>query len=327
MNQEELKTDVEVRRFFLGELSETERSLFEEKFVADEGFFERVRVFEDELIESYIRGMLPLAEKEKFERSFLTTERRRNQVAFTRTMLDKLTGQVAASKKIEAATAAPSVWDSVTAFFKTPSLAFGAALAILLATFGGWFLLKNSNTQEIARQTTPTPAATIEITQPSSNQFVEPNQNSAANSILKTPPPAIERNVNNSGQKNETPNKNSDTQKEKAIQVNPVIALFAGTVRSEGKTRELNLPKAANNVLLQLNLESTDYKIYLAEIVTADGETILKSKNLKARNSKINFTVPAAKLRRGDYIVKLSALNPQNENESVADYIFRVNRK
>lgn len=327
MNQEELKTEAEVRRFLLGELSETERSAFEEKFVADDEFFEQIRLSEDELIESYIRGTLPPAEKEKFDRSFLTTERRRERVAFTRTMINRLTGQVAAAKKIETAAAtSPSVWDSIASFFKTPSLAFGAALAILLAAFGGWFLLKNSNTQEIARQATPTPAATIEIIQPNSNQSVESNQNNTTNSNLKTPQ-AIETNVNGSGEKNEPPNRNSNTQKEKTIQINPVLALFAGSVRSEGKTKELNLPKEANNVFLQLNLESTDYKIYLAEIVTADGETILKNNRLKARNSKINFTVPAAKLRRGDYIVKLSALNPQNESESVADYTFRVNRK
>jgi hypothetical protein len=53
----------------------------------------------------------------------------------------------------------------------------------------------------------------------------------------------------------------------------------------------------------------------------------LQNNNLKAKNSKINLFVPAQKLQKGDYIVKLSALNPQNENESVADYSFRVNRK
>ena len=328
MIQDELNNETEVRRFLLGELSESERTAFEEKFIADANLFEQISVVEDELIESYIRGTLPAAEKEKFEQNFLTTERRRSRVEFTRTMLDKLTEQkeIAVAKKTETAAVNPSVWNSIVNFFKIPQLAFGAALAITLAAFGGWFLLKNSNKQEIARQATPTPTATVETIQPNSNQPVQPNQNSAANSNLKTPE-AIETNVNNSGRKNETPNKNSDTQKEKPVAVNPVLALFAGTVRSEGKTKTLNLPANANNVLLQLNLESADYKIYLTEIVNADGETVFKNDWLKAKKLTINFSVPAAKLLRGDYIVKLSALNPQNETESVADYTFRVNRK
>lgn len=327
MIQDDLKNETEVRRFLLSELSEDARSAFEEKFVQDDGFFEQVRVVEDELIESYIRGTLPTAEREKFERSFLTTERRRKRVEFTRTMLNNLTEakEIAAVKKIETVASSPSVWDSIAGFFKTPSLAFGAALAILLAAFGGWFLLRSSNTPEIVQQTTPTPAPTVQTIQPNSNQTVQPNQNTAPNSDLKTP--TIETNASNSEPKKETPDKNSNVQKPEAIQVNPVLALFAGTVRSEGKTKELNLPKNAGNVSLQLNLESADYKVYRAEIVTADGETVSQTNKLKPRNRKINFSVPAAKLQRGDYIVKLSALNPQNEIESVADYTFRVNRK
>jgi hypothetical protein len=123
----------------------------------------------------------------------------------------------------------------------------------------------------------------------------------------------IETNVNNSGQKKETPNKNSNDQKRETIAVNPVLVHFAGTVRSEGKTKELNLPKNAGRVVLQLNLESRDYKIYRAEVLTPDGVIISKKDRLNARNSKINFSVLARKLSRGDYIVKVSGINPQNE--------------
>ena len=334
MTENEITAEAEIRRFLLGGMSEDERSAFEQQFVADDAFFDQVRVTEDELIESYVRETLSAAERKQFEQSFLTTERRRQRIAFTRTMLKNFTEQkqiVAAKKTETAAVAAPSVWDSIAGFFKTPSLAFGAALAILLAAFGGWFLLTNSNRNELARQNTPTPAATAEPTQPNSNQPTPtPTENRPANSNLKTTP-VIETNANNSGQKRETPNVNAnalpDTQREKPATVNPVLALFAGTVRSEGKTKELNLPKNAGNVLLQLNLESQDYKIYQAEIVSADGEVLAKSERLTPKKSKINFSVPAAKLARGDYIVKLSALNQKNENESVADYTFRVNRK
>lgn len=331
--QDELKIEAEARRFLLGEMSEDDRGAFEERFVADEELFERMCVVEDELIESYVGGTMNAAEKEKFERAFLTTSRRRERVEFTRAMFDKLAEQkeFAAAKNVETVKTNPSIWDLITGFFKFPSFAFGAALGILLFVFGGWFLLKNSkNNQEFARQNTPT--ATVESNQSNSNQNVQSNQSNIAVSSNLNALPKVETNKNIPAQKKEMPYKKlpalkEEKPKEERAAVSPVFALFAGTVRSSGKTQELNLPESAGNILLQLNLESRDYKIYTAQIVDADGAVIAGSKNLTADGSKIKFFVSARKLARGDYIVKLSALNPQNETESVADYPFRVNRK
>lgn len=328
MAVENLHNETEIRRFLLGEMSEDERTAFEERFVADEDLFEQMRVVEDELIESYIRGTLSAVEKDKFERSFLAAEPRRRRVAFARTMLDKFAAQAAvASKKIEtAAVQNPSVWDSITNFFKTPKLAFGAAFALLALTFGGWFLLRNPNNTEIVRQIMPTP--TIETIEPSQNQNSPTSKNDAVNSNTNTAQKNVDKNTSSNANR-ELPNKNqnSNTPKQNSIGISPVLALFAGTVRAEGKMPELNLPKNALGANLELNLESQAYKIYRVEIADPDGNLILKNNNLRAKNSKINLFVPAQKLRRGDYIIKLSALNQQNENESVADYTFRVNRK
>lgn len=310
MTQNELKNEAEVRRFLLGEMSADERNAFEENFVVDDVSFEQIRVVEDELIESHVRGTLPAVEKEKFERSFLTTDRRRNRVAFMRTMLDKVTQEkeTAVLKKTEVVAAVPSVWDSLAGLFKTPQLAFGAAFALLVLVFGGWLWLRTSSKTEIVQQVTPTP--TIQITQPNQNQNPE-NRNASPN-------------ANGEGLDKR---QNSDTQKQDSIGVAPILALFAGTVRGEGKLSELNLPKNAAGANLQLNIGGEAYKSYRVEIVDADGNLVWRNNKLKASNSKISLFVPAAKLQGGDYMVKLSARNRQNENESVADYVFRVNRK
>jgi len=326
---ENLHNETEIRRFLLGEMREDERAAFEENFFANEDLFEQIRVCEDELIESYIRKTLDASELEKFEKNFLTTKNRRQRVAFTREMLAKLPEykETAAAKKTEtAAVQSTSVWTSIAYFFKTPKLAFGSAFALLVLVFGGWLLLRNPKQADIAQQITPTP--TIEVTQTNQNLNLPSNQNVSVNLNTNTAE-NIPDNKNVSPNANrETPNnQNTNTQKQPPNGITPVLALFAGTVRSNGKMSELNLPKNAAGASLQLNLESNIYKIYMVEIVDADGNLVLKNNNLKARNSKINLFIPAAKLRRGDFIVRLSALNPQNENESVADYTFRVNRK
>lgn len=317
--------EADARRFFLGQMSEAEKVAFEESFVADQSLFEQVRAVEDELVEAYARGTLAPAEREKFERSFLTSARRRGRVEFTRAMLGRLAergGEVAAAEQTgRMATANPSAWNSIVSFFKTPAPAFGAAFAALALIVGGWFLLRAPNRPEVARQAAPTPA--------SQSALPDANENPPAGTNLNShvePPDGANASHN---AKTETPhdNQNQNTPKRPADVATPTLALFAGAVRGGGKIPELNLPKGAPGANLRLRLESQDYKVYRAEVVDPDGARVFRSGDLKAGNSVVNLYVPARSLGRGDYLIKLSALNPQNETESVADYPLRVNRK
>ena len=331
LTEEILQNETDSRRFLLGAMTENERAAFEAQFIADENLFAQTCAAEDELIESYVRGMLSAADKTNFEKYFLTTDVRRRRVDFTRTMIEKLKNQIEyAVKKTAAADDNKSVWNLLIEFFKTPKLAFGAAFVVLVLAFGSWFLiLKTSkDTPELVKQISPTPTV-----QPS--QTIAPNQNSATNENL-----SVNSNVNIAEKlpdnKNSLPNVNKDSPNKyqnpnppKVISTlpAPVIALFAGGVRGEGKMSELNLPKTAAGANLQLNLESQDYKIYQVEITDPDGNSVFRKNKLRAKNTKLNLFVPAPKLRAGDYLVKLSALNSKNENESVADYSFRVRRQ
>ncbi len=107
---------------------------------------------------------------------------------------------------------------------------------------------------------------------------------------------------------------------------NPVLALFAGTLRSEGVTNELKLLKNASGATLQLNLERVDYKNYQAVLTDADGNIVYQKSKLKAGKSKINLFIPSKNLTKGDYLIKLYGKNDLGENESAADFQFRVNR-
>jgi hypothetical protein len=307
----------EIRRFLLGEMTDGERTAFEEKFIAeDSGLFDEINVTEDELIESYIRGTLSSTEKQKFEQNFLISETRRQRVAFTREMFDQLS-----AKKTETAAENPSVRQSIAQFLKTPRFAFGAALMILLLVFGLWFLVFNTSEKrnEIAQQITPTPTISNAPQKAEENQNVAVNSN--ANSVNT---PEINKNLPINMQEN--PNKNQPKDAT-AKPVTATIALFTGTVRSEGKMRVLELTKDTKGANFQLNLENEDYKTYRAEIVDADGNVIYRSGKINARKSKINAFFPTAKLKKGDYFVKLYGFNSSGAEESAADFQFRVNQK
>ena len=65
------------RRYLLGEMSESERSAFEEKYFADARVFEQVLQTEQELVDSYARGQLSPQARGLFERSYLSHPGRR----------------------------------------------------------------------------------------------------------------------------------------------------------------------------------------------------------------------------------------------------------
>ncbi len=326
MSREEFTREAEVRRFFLGEMSEEERGAFERTFFEDEELFEQARVVEDELVEAYVRGTLAPAERERFERNFLTTARRRARVEFTRGMLDKLAGQnnevAAARASVGVAAARPSLWDSIANLFKAPALAFGAGLALLALLVGGRFLLSNPKQPEVARQQpSPTPAA--RTTRPGANANSTAGENVSINPNENAPPDNVNASLNARGG---TPAKNQNAKEPKppAGAAAPTLALFAGAVRGEGKTAVLNLPRIAPGANLRLHLDSVDYKAYRAEVVDPAGVSVFRSNNLRASGSVVTLYVPAGRLAQGDYLIKLSGLDPHQEPESVADYAVRV---
>jgi hypothetical protein len=321
VSQENLQNETKLRRFLLGEMPENERVEFEEQFLLDEELFENIRVAEDELIESYLRGTLEASEKTNFEKHYLSNPKRRERVEFTRQMLEKF----AAAKKTERVVETVSFWEKIAAFFRQPQFALGSAVAILLLLLGGWLLFRNVGKPVDIVTVTPTPTPTSSAT-PTPTTTETPKVDSNVN----LPNKSNGENLNQRPSNVNKPLPNVEPTPKKEDIERPVIttlALFTGGVRSDGKTNELNLPRNSGGANLQLNLESQDYKLYRAEIVDQNGQIIYRSGRLVPNKSKVNVLVSPQKLKRGDYIIKLYGKNTQNEDESVADFQFRVNQK
>jgi hypothetical protein len=77
-------------KYLLKELSEAESIEFEEQYFENQDLFEQLLVVEDELIDDYVRGVLPKEIKERFEKYFLTTPKRQQRVEFARVLLEKV---------------------------------------------------------------------------------------------------------------------------------------------------------------------------------------------------------------------------------------------
>ncbi len=323
-----------IEKFFFGGMTEDERIEFEDKFLANAELFDEIKAFEDDLIEKYVRGWMDKAERVKFEQNFLITEKRRERVEFSRQLIHQLQKDSSTGKVIEESVKV-SIWEKFGELFLTPKIALTAAFAVIIAFFGTWFLfqiagdekteiVKNQNSN-IAETQTPTASPNNAIPPPNSESNPENSNNESksntsvqlnnSNDSIKSPP------TENTNLKPPEPKK---TPVEKPAP-NPVLALFAGTLRSDGKSNELNLPKNASGATLRLNLESVNYPTFQAELTDADGNVILRKDNLKVQRSGINLFVPAKNLKKGDYLIKLSGKNDAGNNESVADFQFRVN--
>ena len=334
-----LENEELIREFLFGELPDEKQFEFEESFIKDADLFEQIKIVEDELIEKYVRGWLNPAERAKFEQHFLTTEKRRERVEFSRQFINKiqdLSAETAVIKKADEAISEESVWQKLAGIFAMPKIAMVTAFAVLIALFGSWFIFQNLNSSQTevaqgqisniskAPEIIKTPTPEIPSVAMPENTFgeSEEDKNDADNSLIDEMPEKSPKITERIIEKAPTP---TPIPKIKRSVPNPVLALFAGTLRSEGKNNILRLPEDAKGATLQLNLEKIDYKIYAAKLTDADGNVIFRKGGLKSRKSKVNLFIPANNLLKGDYLLELYGKNESGENESVVNFQFRVN--
>ncbi len=327
-----------IRRFLFGEMSERETSEIEEKFITDAELFASIKAVEDELIEKYVRGWMDPAESGKFEQRFLTTNKRRDRVEFSRQLIKRIseTGDqktVELKKNESIVEGTPTVFERLAAVFLNPRVLAAGAFVLAIALIGSWVLYQNLNAgkTEIAKKdeanvnAEPTP----EIVAPEQTVSPAPPDNNNSEDLSNVPADLPPSNSNgNTASPQKEPLETSTPKKEsvKKTEPKPFIALFPGTLRSGGRNSVLKLPTEAKTATIQLNLKNAPYKTFQVRLTDADGNVLFELENLTPRNSKVVFGIPTAKLSRGDYTIKLNGKNSSVENESVADYQFRVDK-
>ena len=87
----------------------------------------------------------------------------------------------------------------------------------------------------------------------------------------------------------------------------------------------------AQIVRLHLLLETDDHQEYEVAVETPEGRSVFSRAELRAVSLKerrvVSFSLPAAALKPGDYILRLSGVDPGAMGESVAEYPFRAAKK
>lgn len=318
-------TEKYILRYLLGELSETEQSLFEEAFVSDPQVFTQVSEVENDLIDDYVRGRLASHERQQFERHYLANSNNRQRVQIAEALTSRIdrvgvtninpAPSLDIVEKLE-----NSTWrQRLFAPMRIPRLAFGltTSLAALLVILGGSRLFNETNRLRQEAQATRTDSERRELELKQQIADEKQRNSQLANEIerLRNQPPP------------QAPLPPSITSPKFAS-----LLLIAGALRDNNATvtPTLSLSPDKTHVRLTLKMEDSGYPNYHAEIQSPSGEIIWSRENLKPALSPsiaaFNIILPSGKFSSGAYILAISGVNKNGNADTLSKSTFRVDK-
>jgi hypothetical protein len=299
-------SDDAIRRFFFGRLSPAGQAALEERLFTDDSFEARGRLAEFDLADDYALERLNAADREAFEKKFLLSAERERQLRVSTALRDRFASAptVATTAKGAKASTVERLRLLLGLNQRAWRFAFGVAiLAILVAA--AWLVLKQSRP---GRTINPPP---IVRSWPSPN----PRRETAHPHDPSSPP---EHHITPSPMPPHEPT------------ASPVILsvdLFRDTSRERHTIRLIDLPKGEHDIVrLQLALKLNQTRSYRADLLTVEGQSIFSSQSLQSTDTdagKVDFDVPTALLKTGDYRVSLRRAD-DGSKKTGASYYFRV---
>lgn len=298
-------------KYLLGRLTEEEQVQVEDRAFADREYMSALDAAEADLIDSYVRGDLPEADRQAFQSRFLVSPQRRRKVEFAQA-LARVTEEAAPlpSRALEPRLSWQTFWNPIRAW--TPAMQFAGAMGAVICVAGGtWLAIENVSMRS---RLSAMEAVRRDLEGRSQALRQELNQAQArANGLAalnrNTAPPASPR--------------------------SPLIAsliLVAGPTRAETRTEQLLLSREAQIAHIEIQVEPRDdYPNFRAEVRTRRGKEVLSFGNLLRRNSgvaqTVSMDVPASALATGEYEVGLKGIRDGDAPQDVGYYYFRVQKR
>jgi len=313
------KDESQSARYLLGEMTEADQARFEESFFHDVELSELLSDAENDLIDAYVREELSPRERERFERHFLVSERRREKLELARALLQAKDAR-AAARVVDSRPLLPW-WKAMFAALRVPSTAlsysFGAAALLLLV--GGLWLF--SEVRQLREETARLAA--------------ERDKQSAQNDRLREQ--ADERNRQSdelAAQKDQLEQQLAELRNQAGLQQRePRPSAFLSFIlspvnRGSDGPKKLIIPPGTGAVRLQLNLSpGDDYPAYQVNLQKAGGGQVRTWKKLRAAPAKgmraVFVDLPVTSLSAGEYEVTLSGV-AKGQTETLGYYYFSL---
>ncbi len=321
--EERLKTEQQMIRYLLGDMSIEEQIAMETGYFTDPESFNLLQAVEQDLIEGYINGKLSAAGRVKFERHFLSTPARRDQVRFFQTLVKVVPIEIdqqvveqpvrlAALDSIDLGRKS-SWWESIMSPFRGPRLAMGmsfAAAMLILAVAGTWLIVGNrsGNDGQIASVSPTSSPETVQAPNPD-----QPDVPSKDNEI--------------DGEKPITPKPSSK----------PVTASFVLNIPglrdiNKGSTapQVWRIPSNTDFVQMAFNHKGDPYGNYRVSLNYISGKQAWRRSDIQANRVKsgtlLIVNVPAKRIEEGSYSLEISRDNVAGEWVMFHEFLIEVVR-
>jgi anti-sigma-K factor RskA len=278
------------RKFLLGYLPEGERQIIEERLISDPDYLQLLLQVENDLMEDYIAGQLSEDKRKRFDNYVLTNQRQVEQLNLTRALGEFAAVDAAAhSPPMVKGTTDPLMEGSRTDFLRAKFWGINVVLAaVILFTIGGLavMIVLRSRSSE------------------NNNQ-----QGSLGQELAKL-----------NAQQNLDP---------EAILHGFIIGpLKPGLSRDDETNRSFVISATERIVQLRLQIGNGQYQAFQVALQTDEGQDIVTLSDLKEKiisgEKLLVIYLPARILIPGDYQVRLSGANRNNQIDYLGRYTFRV---
>jgi len=292
-------SDDHLVRYLLGALPADEAERLDERTFIDDELAERLRVVEDDLVDSYAAGTLSGERLQRFEAFYLASPRRRSKAAFAKGL------QGAIEKSMRQPRAVPDTAPQVSSPRARPLWPLAAAAALVIAT--SVLLLQNITLRRELRDSARQVAVADQRVSEASQQLtVEQKAAAAAKQAL------------------------ADA---RAAQPLAAVALvLLPQTRGVTSVPILMVPSGTSSVPLTLALETAggpSFEVALRD--PASNRTIWRSPSLAPQRIRqtpmVPVSLPAALLKPQHYALDLFELRSGTGPEFVSSYAFEVARQ
>lgn len=323
-----------VTQYLLGALSEAEQERLDEMSLTDDEFADRLRVVENDLIDSYVGGELSGEALTRFNTHYLASPGRRERVRFAESLLAFADKAVAAQARDTSSSAPTSHAEREPGFREAsrwrffaplrPALQWGLAAAVLLILIGGSYLfvenlrLRNQMAQEQAER------AGLEKREQDLQRQLDQQRSLDAETEkeLTQVRHRLAQLEQQQAAGRQEPKPEPDQRDLKVVAFN-----LSPQTRGIGQIPTLTIPAAADYVALSLELEAEDFQGYRAALKNpATNQIVWRSGRLKAsgKDKTVHVRLPAGSLNSQNYLIELSGISAKGLAENAGSYSFKV---
>jgi hypothetical protein len=323
--------DEQLTRYVLALLPDAEIERLDEASIVDTEVASRLRIVENDLIDSYVRGTLTGEVLERFESYYLSSPRRREHVRFATRFVgavdraaaraDATDGGVAVEGSTPEDGAGPAPARSRFAWMPSSSKLTSLAAVLLVACGALLFQAMKLRTglNDARSERMALDRRTHELEQQLDDQR-------AANGAITK---ELERARQSEARTSEPQAPRPDAHNSAALHAPAIALVLLPPTRAIGPVPTLAVPAGAVRVAFELRLESSDfsrYQVGLKDPVT--NRVVWRSAWVAARTSgaqpSISVAVPAAQLRPQHYSLDVSGRGANGRAEIVGGYAFQI---